>query len=211
MIGQIISRYRFEKLGRVLTVFWLLCYPASAENDLALAVGRPAVGNTSGSAISGNDTWYEQQSAKPGPSVGVEFRHWFTDRSGMQLDCNRTSTNASFIDSYGSLRFAVGRYEMNGTLVRYFGRSESRLHPFLNAGPGVLLFNGGSAPGGTVGWSAALEGVVGGGFDTPVGKHIFFRTGYRLHLFRNTNYGDPGFHPGFAHIEEPIVGLGWKF
>lgn len=212
MIGKTVSQHRFiEKLSGGLVVVLLLCYPAFTGNDLALTVGRPAVGNTLGSAVSGNDTWDEQQSAKPGLAVGVEFRHWFTSRSGFQLDFDRTSTNATFMDSFGSLRFAVTRYEMNGTLIRYFGRSESKLRPFLNVGPGVLLFSGSSAPGGTVGWSAALEGVVGGGFDTPVAKHLSLRTGYRFHLFRNTNYGDPAFHPGFAHIQEPIVGLSWKF
>jgi len=213
MNGKTISRHCIvEKLGGwEIIIALLLCLSAFAGDDITLAVGRPMVDETSGSAVYGSDTWEEQQSAKAALAVGLEYRHWFTSRSGFQVDFNRTSTNAAFTDSFGSVRFAVTRYELSGAFTRHFGRSESKLHPFLNLGPGVLLFSGGYAPGGTVGWSATPEGIVAAGFDTPVSRHLSLRTGYRFHFFRNTNYGDPTFHPGFAHIQEPVFGLSWNF
>jgi len=197
--------------GGGIVMALLLCLPALAGDDITLALGRPMVDETSGSAVFGSDAWEEQQSAKAALAVGLEYRHWVTSRSGFQLDLNRTSTNATFTDSFGSVRFSVSRYELSGAFARYFGRSESRLHPFFNAGPGVLLFSGGQAPGGTVGWSAVPECVLAGGFDTPLSKHLSLRTAYRFHLFRNTNYGDAAFHAGFARIQEPMVGLSWNF
>ena len=213
MNGNAITRHCTAlKVGRRgILVALLLGLPAFAGDDVTLAVGRPMVEETSGTAVFVSDTWEEQQSAKAALAVGLEYRHWFTSRSGFQVDFNRTSTNAAFTDSFGSVRFAVTRYELSGAFTRHFGRSESKLHPFLNLGPGVLLFSGGYAPGGTVGWSAVPEGVVAAGFDTPVSRRLSLRTGYRFHFFRNTNYGDPTFHPGFAHIQEPMVGLSWSF
>jgi len=213
MNGETISRpCILEKLGGCgIIIALLLCLPAFAGDDITLAVGRPMVDETPGTAVFESDTWEEQQSAKAALAVGLEYRHWFTNRSGFQLDFNRTGTNATFADSFGSVRFAVTRYELSGAFTRHFGRSESKLHPFLNVGPGVLLFDGGYAPGGTVGWSAVPECVLAGGFDTPLSKHLSLRTAYRFHLFRNTNYGDAAFHAGFARIQEPMVGLSWNF
>jgi len=228
MIGPTISRYRIvenppggrtdagTRLDRSaapvrFVLLLLLSVRAFAGNDIAVAVGRPTVGDTTGNAIYASDSWDEQQSAKPGLALGAEYRHWFTNRSGFQVDFNRTNTNATFKTPLASVSFSVKRYEMSGAFVRYFGRPESKLHPFLNVGPGILLFSGGYAPGGTVGWSASLEGIISGGFDTPVSRHLSVRTAYRFHFFRNTNYGDPAFRPGFAHIQEPTVGLSWKF
>jgi len=216
MIGQTISDCRVvQKLSALarLVLVLLLCVPAFADNDVTLVLGRPMVGSAVGNATYGSSTWDQQQSAKDGLAAGVEFRHWFANHSGFQLDYDRTSTNATFqsFSSDSSVRFPVTRHEMSGAFVRHFGRSESRVHPFFSVGPGILLFNGGSAPGGNVGWSAAFEGILACGVDTPVSRHLFLRTAYRFHLFRNTDYGDAHFHPGLAHIQEPTVGLSWKF
>jgi len=215
MTDQTIPHYRaVQKLSALasLVMVLLLCVTAFADNDVTLVIGRPVVGSAVGSATYGSNTWDQLQSAKDGLAVGLEYRHWFANRSGIQLDYNHTSTNATFrsLSFNASLSFAVTRHEISGTLVRHFGRSESKVHPFFNVGPGILLFRGGSAPGGTVGWSATPEGVLAGGVETPVSRHLSLRTAYRFHLFRNTDYGDPHFHPGFAHIHEPTVGLSWK-
>jgi len=216
MIGQTISDCRVaQKLSALarLVLVVLLCVPAFAGNDVTLVIGRPMVASAVGNATYGSSTWDQQQSAKDGLAVGLDYRHWFANRSAIQLDYNRTSTNATFrsLSFNASLSFPVKRHELSGTFVRYFGRSESKMHPFFNVGPGILLFNGGSASGGTVGWSANPEAVLGCGVDTPVSRHLSLRTAYRFHLFRNTNYGDPHFHPGLAHIQEPTAGLSWKF
>jgi opacity protein-like surface antigen len=191
----------------------LLCVPAFSGDDVTLVIGRPMVGSAVGSTAYGNSTWDQQQSAKDGLAAGFEYRHWFADHSGFQLDYNRTSTNATFtsLSFNSSLSFPVTRHEISGTFVRRFGRSESKFHPFVYLGPGVLLFRGGSAPGGNVGWSAGLDGILGCGVDTPLSTHLSLRTAYRFHLFRDTDYGDPHFHPGLTHIQEPTVGLSWNF
>ena len=216
MIGKTISDYRaVQKLPVLarLAMVLLLCVPARAGDDVTLVMGRPMGGSAVGSATYGSDTWDQLQSAKDGLAAGLEYRPWFGGRSGIQLDYNRTSTNATFqsLSFDSSLKFSVARHEISGAFVRQFGRSESKFHPFFNLGPGVLLYNGGSAPGGNVGWSATFEGVFACGVDTPLSTHLSFRTAYRFHLFRNTDYGDFHFHPGLAHIQEPTVGLSWKF
>ena len=216
MIGQTISHFRaVQKLSALarLALALLLCASAFAGDDVTLVLGRPMVGSAVGSATYGDSTWDQEQSAKVGLAVGLEYRHWFANHSGFQLEYNHTNTNATFtsFSFNSSVTFPVTRHEISGAFVRHFGRSESKLRPFFNVGPGILLFNGGSAPGGTVGWSATPEGIFGCGVDTPVSRHLSLRTGYRFHLFRNTDYGDPHFHPGLAHIQEPTVGLSWKF
>ena len=213
------ERERFRRLGQaasaVAKFIWvlLLCVPAVAENDLTLVLGWPFVGNSVGDSTEGGSPSYEQQSAKTGLSIGLEYRHRLTDRVGIQFDYNRTSTNATFrcLSSDSWLSYRVTRHEISGGFVRYFKRSESKLHPFFYAGPGVLLFDGGYATGGMVGWSATPEVVLAGGFDRAVSKHLSVRTAYKLHLFRNPDFGDPQFHPGFAHIQQPMVGLSWQF
>ncbi len=178
MIGQTISDCRVvQKLSALarLVLVLLLCVPAFADNDVTLVLGRPMVGSAVGNATYGSSTWDQQQSAKDGLAAGVEFRHWFANHSGFQLDYDRTSTNATFqsFSSDSSVRFPVTRHEMSGAFVRHFGRSESRVHPFFSVGPGILLFNGGSAPGGNVGWSAAFEGILACGVDTPLAGICF--------------------------------------
>lgn len=210
---------RFRGKGRAasalttLVLVLLLCVPAVAGDDVTLVFGRPLVGNSVGRATYGSSTWDVQQSAKTGVALGLEYRHWFANRFGIQLDYNRTSTNAIFnsLSFDGSLSFPVTRHEISGGFVRHFGRPESRLRPFFNLGPGILLFVGGNAPGGNVGWSAAPELVLGGGLDTPISGHLSLRTAYRFQFFRNTDFGDPQFHPGLAHVQQPMVGLSWKF
>jgi len=209
------SRRLGQAASAVAKCVWilLLCVPAVAENDLTLVLGWPFVGNSVGNSTEGGSPSYEQQSAKTGFSIGLEYRHRFANRVGIQFDYNRTSTNATFrcLSSDSWLSYRVTRHEIGGAFVRYFNRSESKLHPFFHVGPGVLLFDGGYATGGTVGWSATPEVVLGGGFDTAVSKHLSVRTAYRLHLFRNSDFGDAQFHPGFTHLQQPMVGLSWQF
>jgi opacity protein-like surface antigen len=216
MTGKNISDCRAAQTPSALAglaIALLLCVPAFAGDDVTLVLGRPMVGSAVGSTTYGSSSWDQQQSARDGLSAGLEFRHWFTNQSGIQVDYDRTSTNATFQSSSfnSSVRFPVARHEISGAFVRYLGRSESRVRPFFTVGPGILLFNGGDAPGGNVGWSASPEGVVACGVDTPLSRHLALRTAYRFHLLRNTDYGDSHFHPGLAHIQEPTVGLSWKF
>ena len=75
---------------------WLLCVPGIAGDDVTLVVGRPLVDNSAGRAPYGSDSWDVQQSAKAGLALEFEHRHWFANRFGIQLDYNRTSTNAVF-------------------------------------------------------------------------------------------------------------------
>jgi len=206
-------RSRFARLLPALVVALLLSIPAWAGDDVTVLIARPMVGSAGGSTTYGSTTWDQLQSARDGTAVGLEYRHSFNRRYAFQLDYDRTSTNATFqsLVSNSSVTFPVARHEISGAFIRYFGPSESRLRPFFNVGPGILLFDGGYAPGGDVGWSASPEAVLGCGVDTPLSKHLAVRTGFRFHIFRNTNYGDSHFHAGVAHIQEPIVGLGWKF
>jgi hypothetical protein len=45
----------------------------------------------------------------------------------------------------------------------------------------------------------------------PISRLLSFRAGYTYHLFRNSDYGDRQFHPRLAHIQQPTVGMSWKF
>jgi len=194
-------------------VVLLLCAPSLAGDDVTVVLGRPEVGKSVGQAIYGSIRWNEQQSAKAALAVGVEYRHWFANRFGIQVDYNRTNTNAVFdsIAIPGLLTFPVTRHEISAAVVRRFGRPESKLRPFFTMGPGVLLFDGGYAPGGNVGWSATPELAAAGGMDRPLSRHLSFRIAYSVHFFRNTGFGDPQFHPGMARLQQPTVGLSWKF
>ena len=191
----------------------LASVPVIAGEDATLILGWPLVSNAIGDAAYGTNTWNQQQSAKAELSAGLEYRHWFSEHSGIQFDYNRTGTDATFtsLSFNASLNYRVTRHEISGAFVRKLSRPETRLRPFFVAGPGVLLFDGGYALGNKVGWASAPEFVFGGGIDTSITKRLSVRTAFRFHLFRNPNFGDPNFHPGFAHMQQPVIGLTSSF
>ncbi|WP_031499519.1 outer membrane beta-barrel protein [Bryobacter aggregatus] len=167
--------------------------------------------------VNGFDT---DHSVKNSLGVGANFRTYFSKRHGLDISWSYSNpAHTYFSPSVGSTP-AVGvthktwTNEATTSYVFKLRSSESRIQPFLLAGGGALLFtpNGLHSTVGSVGTTAKLTGVYGGGIDAYLSSRIGLRAQYKGFV-----YNDPAnavIHRStqkLGHMAQPSLGLFWRF
>jgi hypothetical protein len=161
---------------------------------------------------------FQTQSSPISPGIAVEYRHWFTSEGrwrdhGIEIAYSLTSSGASFANQgppYGVIAFGLNRHEFNVGYVRRF-RADSFLSPYVKAGAGGFITNGGAGPGGILGIDGQANMVGEVGADTRMTRHIGIRYGMVLYWFRAPNFSDVLYHGSRTTMLEPRIGLTWHF
>ena len=88
-------------------------------------------------------------------------------------------------------------------------RSDDALAPYLMAGAGGTITDGGAVPGGTLGVDGQFDLMAETGADIRAGRHL--GAVVWPHWFRAAKFSDPGYHAARTQMLEPRVGVTWRF
>ena len=187
---------------------------AFAADDVAIVGMVQVTHNSTGFGYGTLQT----QSSPISPGFSVEYRHWWSGEGawrdrGLAITYSVASSGARFValsPPYGVVKFGLNRHEFDVGYVHRF-HIGSALSPYLKAGAGGFITNGGMAPGGVLGTDGQFDAVAEAGADTRITRHLGLRYGATLHWFRAPNFSDTNYSASRTWIVEPMVGLSWRF
>ena len=171
---------------------------------------------TVGAQITPNKTALEYgleqpQQSRPGPSVGLDYRHWFTAHQGVDVEVDYANTNTQ-LQNFLYNTWTMNRLSLDGAYE--YRWTKGKLSPYLKAGLGSLVTLSGRADPPGVGWvgvDTRLEELVGAGLNYRLSKRFSLLAEYECHLFRNPDFSDHSWHPQRNEVSEPKLGITYTF
>jgi outer membrane immunogenic protein len=150
-----------------------------------------------------------QQSATNSGGVLANYRFFFTQSSGVEVNYGYSLNTQSYGLASGLLGIKSNQHEVSAAYV--YRHAFRRFTPFAEAGVGGLVFDPTGAPGASTQSRAAF--VYGGGADFNITNRVFLRAEYRGFVY-NTPTFDLSEALGadrVTHRAEPSVGFGYRF
>lgn len=154
------------------------------------------------------------QSSRAAAGLSVEYSQWWGNNA-MSIGYTISPTdskiiyNYAFNDQRGHYGFkdqwAITRNELDLLWIRRL--RSGRVEPFIQAGFGAIVLNGGIASG----LDRQFALVAGVGADLRISSHLAFRYGVNLDFLRASNFSDTNYKGGRTFIVEPKFGLVWGF
>jgi len=144
-------------------------------------------------------------------SYRYHFNRWLAADASYGYARN-TQLNFS---SAGPISLQANVHQATGALVVTAPRRVFKLHPYVLAGAGALVFDptgnaGGFVSGAQSQTRAAL--LYGGGADYDLGKHFTLRAEYRGFVYERPDFGLDALHSGAtAHTAQPSAGIVFRF
>ena len=150
-----------------------------------------------------------QQSATNSGGVLANYRFFFTQSSGVEVNYGYSLNTQSYGLASGLLGVKSNQHEVSAAYV--YRHAFRRFTPFAEAGVGGLVFDPTGAPAASTQSRAAF--VYGGGADFNITNRVFLRAEYRGFVY-NTPTFDLSEALGadrVTHRAEPSVGFGYRF
>jgi len=177
----------------------------TAQNEIAVLglanYASPSVGEFTSGWCTG---CRESEALRNSAGLGVEYRRWW-GKNGASLSYSVGPADSTINGQAGWVHWPVVRSELALAWVRQF-RWESRSPLYLKVGGGSFLLHGT-----LTGFDRQPEILAEAGTDTRVWSHLLLRSGFSVHLFRATGFGDPTYSGARTYMLEPKVGLVWTF
>ncbi len=124
------------------------------------------------------------------------------------------NTQQNFSSS-GPLSVQANVHQATGALVVTVPRRVFKLHPYVLAGAGTLIFDPTGSRGGFVSGAqsqAKAAFVYGGGADYDLSKHFTLRAEYRGFVYERPDYDLATLHSGATtHTAQPSAGIVFRF
>jgi hypothetical protein len=178
------------------------CTSFAQVADLAVLGVANFTQKSVGETISG---FRGEQSSRAAAGLSVEYSQWWRNNA-LSIAYTISPTDSKIIYSYGFRdQWAITRNELDLSWIRRLRRG--KVEPFIQAGLGAIVLNGGRASG----LDRQFALVAGVGADLRVSSHVAFRYGLKLDFLRASNFSDTNYKGGRTFIVEPKFGLVWRF
>jgi opacity protein-like surface antigen len=144
-------------------------------------------------------------------SYRYHFNRWLAaDASyGYARNTQQNFTSSGPLSEQGNV------HQATGALVFTVPRRVFRLHPYVLAGVGALVFDPTGNRGGFVSGAQSQSRaafVYGGGADYDLGKHFTLRAEYRGFVYERPDFGLATLHSGATtHTAQPSAGIVFRF
>ena len=179
----------------------------AAADDLTATFGTQITPDRTATTQTGI---YPQQS-RPGPSVGIEYEHWFNSHHGVAFAVNYSNTNTQLAD-FALNTWTMNRLSFDGEYKYHW--NFGKISPFAKAGIGSLVTLSGEAPPPgkfPVGLDVRLEEIAGAGLSYRLSRRFRLLAEYECRFFRNPDFSDHGWHPQRNEVSEAKFGIGYAF
>jgi len=136
---------------------------------------------------------------------GVEYRGWFSERSGWGLLYSQNPSDGKLLWQGQNYIWQQMRWDMSVLATERLGAG--RIAPFVCGGPGIVVTNGYS----NSGWSAGFALVGGMGTDYRLSRRLAARAGITFLNTKNGCYDDPTCHETWGVAEDARVGVVYRW
>jgi len=191
----------------IVSIVLLTCCCA-AETDISMMGVVNFTKTSAGQFRSGY--WYDNyglfdvpQSSKSAAGASFEIRRWW-GRNAAAFTYTTTPTDSKLLGPWGVCQWGIRRHEFNVAWVRRF-RAGQRTAPYIKAGVGEVLLNGGTDSG----LDHQFQVIAESGVETRIARSFSIRGGVSLHFLRASNYSDPEYRGSGTLMVEPSFGLVW--
>ncbi len=160
-----------------------------------------------------NGSGIENKATKTG-GVQAGYRYNFNHWLAAEVDYGYARNTQLYYSGDASARVQANLHEITGAAVVKLPNF-AKLHPFVLAGGGGLIFDptknaGGSYPGAT--WQARGAFVYGGGADYLLTKHIALRAEYRGFVYKAPDFNLASLNTDkWTHMAQPSAGIVYRF
>jgi outer membrane immunogenic protein len=150
-----------------------------------------------------------RNSATNSGGVLVNYRRFFNDHNGVEVNYGYALNTQSFLSPSGESGVKTNSHEVSGAYV--FRLPLKRLTPFVLAGAGALVFDPKDFVGANSQTRAAF--IYGGGADFNLSHHLFMRAQYRGFVYNSPTYNLTSLDgtDRITHRAEPSIGFGYRF
>jgi hypothetical protein len=188
-------------IAELSTILWFAV--SVLASDLTITTGAQITPNKTA-----DNGAYKQQS-RLGPSVGVEFRKWFSAHHGLEAEGNFGNTDTR-LANFTLNNWTMNRLSLDGAYVYRF--SARKVSPFIKAGVGVMVTISGHAPNNVlVGLDDRMEEIAGVGINYHIGRKLSLSAEYECRFVLNSNFSDNAWKPRRNEVSEPKIGLTYTF
>src|SRR6266436_136279 len=145
----------------------------------------------------------------------LSYRYHFTRWLAADASYGYARNTQQNFASSGPISLQANVHQATGALVVTAPRRIFKLHPYVLAGAGALVFDptgnaGGFVSGAQSQTRAAL--LYGGGADYDLGKHFTLRAEYRGFVYERPDFGLDALHSGAtAHTAQPSADIVFRF
>jgi hypothetical protein len=137
----------------------------------------------------------------------AEYRKKIWGRNYGGILFSDTPTNSTlYLPGQAPLSWPIRRYEFDLLWTHAFAPVHRRVVPYVTAGAGAIVLNGGST-GTHSGWDRLAALVGGAGSDVRLSRLITLRAGFTVDSFKAPTYSDRSYRSARTIMVEPRIGL----
>jgi len=150
-----------------------------------------------------------QQSATNSGGVLANYRFFFSQSHGVEVNYGYSLNTQTFGPASGPLGIKSDNHEFSGAYV--FRHKMRGFTPFVEAGAAGLVFDPRDMAGASTQTRAAF--LYGAGADIDLSSHFFIRAEYRGFVYNSPTFGllATAGTDRVTHRAEPSVGFGYRF
>jgi outer membrane immunogenic protein len=182
-------------------------YAQESRQDVSISATAPFAPQVTGNSVQKNSSM----------TLGfvASYRYMLTPRSALEFNYGY-HMNTEYYQVFGKLNGGVHvlQSEISGAYV--YNMNFKRFNPFLEAGPGVMLFTRFNDAGTTATIDAknatGVGGIVGGGVAYELSPSFDLRLEYRGFIVKTPDFGVAAFNTNrWELISTPAIGVAYHF
>jgi outer membrane immunogenic protein len=189
-----------------LMLFAAAGYAQESRQDISISATAPFAPQTNGNAAQTNVSM----------TLGfvASYRYMLTPRSALEFNYGYQQ-NTHYVTSSGKLQGGVHvlQSELSGAYV--YNLNFKRFNPFLEAGPGAMLFTTINDAGSTLLDAknvTAIGGLFGGGVAYELSPSFDIRVEYRGFVVKTPDFGFTAFNTNrYELLSTPAIGIAYHF
>jgi outer membrane immunogenic protein len=190
----------------------LLCgatgYAQESRQDFSISATAPIAPQITGNSVQTNTSL----------TLGalLSYRYMLTPRSALEANYGYQQNTHYYIVS-GKLKGGIHTVQSEFSVAYVYNLNFKRFNPFLEAGPGAMLFDTVNDAGSTVldaKNQTGIGGLVGAGVAYELSPSFDIRAEYRGFIVKTPNFGLPGnpFNTNrYELLSTPAIGIAYHF
>jgi outer membrane immunogenic protein len=182
-------------------------YAQESRQDFSISATAPFAPQVTGNSVQKNSSM----------TIGfvASYRYLLTPRSGLEANYGYHQ-NTEYYQIFGKFQGGVHVLQSEISAAYVYNLNFKRFNPFIEAGPGAMLFTRINDAGTTATLDAknatGIGGLFGGGVAYELSPSFDLRVEYRGFVVKTPTFGIPAFNTNrYELISTPAIGIAYHF
>jgi outer membrane immunogenic protein len=182
-------------------------YAQESRQDVSISATVPFAPQVTGNSVQKNTSM----------TLGfvASYRYMLTPRSALELNYGYAQ-NTQYFQTFGKFQGGVHVVQSEISAAYVYNLNFKRFNPFLEAGPGAMLFTGINDSGTTATFNpknaTGVGGLFGGGVAYELSPSFDIRAEYRGFIVKTPDFGLTNFNVNrYEIISTPAIGIAYHF